>query len=387
MKKMAGKIRFLAAVLLLLAGIGVLSDQVTKRETVMQKTASDERGDKTQIDVMEVHFIDVGQGAATLVICGDAAMLIDAGDDTKGTAIQNYLNKQGITRLDYLILTHPDADHIGSAPVVITKYDIDRVFMSNFEKDNQTYRKLIQALDDKRLSWSTPEIGSSYTLGSATITIAGPVEQYEDPNNASIVFLLQHGENRFLFSGDAEEEAEKDIVAAHADLAADVYQAGHHGSRTSSTIAWMQAVNPTYAVISCEEGNRYGHPHAEVLNRFRERGILVFRTDEQGSIVAASDGTAITWNCAPSDTWQAGEPAGSDAVGQQAAEQTEITQSQQTVAEGEAVQELTYVLNIKTKKFHKPECSYLPTTNRLDASSGREEIVAQGYDPCKKCNP
>lgn len=383
MKKMAGKIRFLAAVLLLLAGIGVLSDQVATRETVMQKTASDKRGDKTQIDAMEVHFIDVGQGAATLVICGDAAMLIDAGDDTKGTAIQNYLNKQGITRLDYLILTHPDADHIGGAPVVITKYDIDRVFMSNFEKDNQTYRKLIQALDDKRLSWSTPEIGSSYTLGSAAITIAGPVEQYEDPNNASIVFLLQHGENRFLFSGDAEEEAEKDIVAANADLAADVYQAGHHGSRTSSTIAWMQAVNPTYAVISCEEGNRYGHPHAEVLNRFRERGTLVFRTDEQGSIVAASDGTAITWNCAPSDTWQAGEPTGSDAGGQQ----SEITQSQQTVAAGEAVQELTYVLNIKTKKFHKPECSYLPTTNRLDASSDREEIVAQGYDPCKKCNP
>lgn len=383
MKKMAGKIRFLAAVLLLLAGIGVLSDQVATRETVMQKTASDKRGNKTQIEAMEVHFIDVGQGAATLVICGDAAMLIDAGDDTKGTAIQNYLNKQGITRLDYLILTHPDADHIGGAPVVITKYDIDRVFMSNFEKDNQTYRKLIQALDDKRLSWSTPEIGSSYTLGSAAITIAGPVEQYEDPNNASIVFLLQHGENRFLFSGDAEEEAEKDIVAANADLAADVYQAGHHGSRTSSTIAWMQAVNPTYAVISCEEGNRYGHPHAEVLNRFRERGTLVFRTDEQGSIVAASDGTAITWNCAPSDTWQAGEPTGSDAGGQQA----EITQSQQTVAAGEAVQELTYVLNIKTKKFHKPECSYLPTTNGLDASSDREEIVAQGYDPCKKCNP
>ena len=107
-------------------------------------------------DEMQVHFIDVGQGDSTLITCGGHAMLIDAGDDSKGTAIQNYLQKQKITKLDYLVLTHPDSDHIGGAPVVSTKFSIDKVFVSNYEKDNKTYQKLIQALDDKNLKTSTP---------------------------------------------------------------------------------------------------------------------------------------------------------------------------------------------------------------------------------------
>lgn len=122
-------------------------------------------------DPMEVHFMNVGQGDATLVTCGGHAMLIDAGDDSKGTAIQNYLQKQKITKLDYLILTHPDADHIGGAPVIITKFNIGRVFVSNFEKDNETYRKLIQSLDDKQAKALTPKVNSSYTLGTASFTI------------------------------------------------------------------------------------------------------------------------------------------------------------------------------------------------------------------------
>ena len=123
--------------------------------------------DAANPDTMEVHFIDVGQGDSTLITCGEHAMLIDAGDDTKGTAIQNYLQKRKIKKLDYLILTHPDADHIGGAPVIITKFDIDKVFVSNYEKDTKTYQKLIQALDDKRLKYMTPGVGSQYTLGTA----------------------------------------------------------------------------------------------------------------------------------------------------------------------------------------------------------------------------
>ena len=115
----------------------------------------------TQASDMEVHFIDVGQGDCTLVKCGDSAMLIDTGDDSQGTAVQNYLQKQGIKKLDYLILTHPDADHIGAAPVIITKFQIDTVFIYNFEKDNKKYRKLIQELFDKRISYGTPAVGNS----------------------------------------------------------------------------------------------------------------------------------------------------------------------------------------------------------------------------------
>lgn len=262
-----------------------------------------------QTSVMEVHFIDVGQGDATLIKCGDRAMLIDTGDNSKGTLVQNYLQKQGVKKLDYLILTHPDADHIGAAPVIITKFQIDTVFMSNFEKDNSTYRKLIQALDEKRLSFSTPEAGSLYALGNAQFTILAPNAVYEDPNNASIALLLQNGDNRFLFSGDAEEEAENDILNNGISISADVYKVGHHGSRTSSSQAFLDKVKPDWAVISCAEENSYGHPHAQTLNALRRMSVIVFRTDEQGSIIAQSDGKKITWNCAPSETWKAGETA------------------------------------------------------------------------------
>lgn len=196
-------------------------------------------------DMMEVHYMDVGQGDATLITCGGHAMLIDAGDDTKGTAIQNYLQKRKIKELDYLILTHPDADHIGGAPVIITKFNIDKVFVSNYEKDTKTYQKLIQALDDKRLKYTTPAVGSEYALGTATITILAPNGKYDDPNEASIACVIQNGDNRFLFTGDAGEEAEKDMIDSGEKLAADVYKAGHHGSKYSSSSEFMKAVKPS----------------------------------------------------------------------------------------------------------------------------------------------
>ena len=166
----------------------------------------------TGSDAMEVHFLDVGQGDSTLITCGGHAMLIDTGDDSKGTAIQNYLQKQKVSTLDYLILTHPDSDHIGGAPVVITKFTINQVFVSNYEKDNKTYQKLIQSLDNKRLSYVTPDVGAQYPLGTATITFLAPNGEYDNPNDSSIAFLVQNGENRFLFTGDAGEDAETDIL-------------------------------------------------------------------------------------------------------------------------------------------------------------------------------
>lgn len=167
----------------------------------------------------------------------------------------------------------------------------------------------------------------------------------------------------------------------------------------------MDAVSPEYAVISCGEDNEYGHPHAATLNTLRSMGVKVFRTDEQGSLIAVSDGKKITWNAAPSDTWKAGEPTGSGAVssdtGKNAADTgndkaaDKSAGTEQSTAAAEEVKQsapqdtqgLTYVLNVKTKKFHIPSCSYLPTSNRKDSTQSREEIVSQGYEPCKKCNP
>lgn len=336
----------------------------------------------TDAERMEVHFIDVGQGDAVLIMCDGHAMLIDAGDYSKGTAIQNYLQKQNVKKLDYLILTHPDSDHIGGAPVIITKFEIDKVFVSNYEKDNKTYQKLIQALDNKRLKYTTPEVGAQYFLGTAEITILAPNGTYDDPNNASIALMLQNGKNKFLFTGDAEETAEQDILATGIDVSADVYKAGHHGSRTSTSQEFFKAVSPSCAVISCGEENSYGHPHAETLNTFRMNGVKVYRTDEDGTIVATSDGETITFNVPASETWKSGEPDGSSPVWEAPKQESK---KQETDKADE--NKITYILNTKTGKFHKPSCSSLPTTNRKDSSESRESIIAQGYEPCKRCNP
>ncbi|MBD5552598.1 MAG: MBL fold metallo-hydrolase [Lachnospiraceae bacterium] len=261
---------------------------------------------------LEVHFLDVGHGDSTVILCGEHVMMIDCGDDSQGTKLQNYLTKHGVKKLDYLVLTHPDKDHIGGAPVILTKFPIDQVFQSDYYKDNKTADKLRQTLEYARVDAITPQVGEEYQLGEAYFTILAPVGEYEESNNSSIALLLHFGDNTFLFTGDAEKEAENDMVenstTSGLSLKADVYQAGHHGSKSSSKKKFLSAVSPEFAVISCDYQGDYGHPHAEVLNRLREAGIKVFRTDEQGTIVAVSDGKNITWNCAPSESWIAGEP-------------------------------------------------------------------------------
>lgn len=256
---------------------------------------------------LQVHFLDIGQGDATLITCGGHAMLVDAGNNSKGTAVQSYLQSKGIERLDYIIGTHPDADHIGGLDVIITKLPAEKIFLPDFEKDTKTYEEVIQAVSYRNMKVTHPAAGETYPLGDADFTILGPVRKYRSANDNSICFLLEHGENKFLFTGDAEEDAEEDMLSTGADLSADVYKTAHHGSRTASTERFFQKVSPVYAVISCGEGNSYGHPNAEVLNRLRAAGVQMFRTDDQGTITASSDGLDIVFNCAPSDNWTAGE--------------------------------------------------------------------------------
>ncbi len=258
---------------------------------------------------LEIHYLDVGQGDATLILCDGHAMLIDAGDNDQGTAVQSYLESQGVTTLDYVIGTHPDADHIGGLDVVLYKFDCKTVIMPDFEKDTRTYDDVVQTMKQKRYKNTLPEVGTVYELGSAVFTIVAPDGEYGDnANDYSVGILLQHGENRFLFTGDAEEASEADMLENGIDLKADVFKAAHHGSRTANTEEFLQRVEPDYAVISCGEDNSYGHPHGEVMNRLRAMGTSVFRTDEQGTIVAYSDGTQITFNMSPDESWKAGEP-------------------------------------------------------------------------------
>lgn len=259
-------------------------------------------------DTLTVHFLDVGQGDCTLITCGEHAMLIDAGDNNMGTTVEMYLKKQNITKLDYVIGTHPDADHIGGMDVVIYKFDCDTIILPEFEKDTKTYRDVIDTINNKNYKITRPKAGQTYSLGQAQFTIISPVsDDYgDDANNYSVGIRLVFGDTSFLLAGDAEEEAEEDMLESGEELKADVYKASHHGSKSSNTEEFMEAVRPEYAVISCGEDNTYGHPHAQTLNTFRSMGIKVFRTDEQGAIIIKSDGKELTFNCSPSESWKSG---------------------------------------------------------------------------------
>lgn len=320
--KQGGRMQYLRRICRLLAGVLLLAcvcaGCTVTGKNIGGSASAEEAGSwdsKKTADSseMEVHFIDVGQGDATLIKASGQYMLIDAGDNDHGTAVQLYLKKQGVGKLDYLILTHVDEDHIGGADVIISKFDIGNIFIGDFPKNNKTYRELMDSMAFKNMGYSIPEVGTEFRLGDAVFTILAPNDTYEDANNSGIALILKNGSNSFLFSGDCEEEAEADMISNGIDLDVDVYKAGHHGSSTSSSEAFLDAMTPRYAVISCAEDNSYGHPHAETMNHLRARNIRVFRTDEQGSIIAYSDGKDITWSCSPSDSWQQGEKKQNDA--------------------------------------------------------------------------
>ncbi len=276
--------------------------------TVNKYTVSDKASEGQLTDKLTVHFLDVGQGDCVLITCGEHAMLIDAGDNSMGTTVELYLRKQNIKKLDYVIGTHPDADHIGGMDVIIYKFDCDTIILPDFEKNTATYRDVIDTINNKNYKITRSAAGKTYSLGQSEFTVISPVsDNYGDnANNYSVGIRLTYGDTSFLLAGDAEEEAEEDMLDSGQELKADVFKASHHGSRTSNTEEFLEAVNPKYAVISCGENNKYGHPHAQTLNTLRAMGIKVFRTDEQGAVIIKSDGKELTFNCSPSESWKAG---------------------------------------------------------------------------------
>lgn len=336
---------------------------------------------------MEVHYIDVGEADSALIVCDNEAMLVDTGNPDQGTAIRLYLKQHGVENLKYLLLTHSDRDHIGGAASVVSNVDIENLFMCRYEKDNDIYKNLINEIDYKNMTWSTPEVGSEYQLGDATITIVAPNREYDNPNDSSIAFVIRHGRNSFIFTGDAEEAAESDIVNNGLDISADVYYVGHHGSYTSSTQEFLDKVSPKYAVISCAKDNEYGHPHIETMEKLKAMDVKLYRTDDQGDIICYSDGSIIEFIVEACDNWSNGNSEVNESASTLVKHALAEVEQEKSV---ETDEEITYVLNANSKKFHKPTCDSvndMSQKNRLDVTLTKEEIIGMGYIPCKRCNP
>ena len=248
---------------------------------------------------LQVHYIDVGQADSILLICDGEYLLIDAGEKDSNDTVTHYLSDLGITSLDLIIATHAHSDHIGDMADVLQAIPAEVVWYPDYRHGTKAETNFLTAATNCGADLYQPELGQTYELGSATVTVLGPVKEYTDPNDMSIVVMVQHGQTRFLFTGDMEnvDAAENDLIAYWGEdaLKADVLKVGHHGARTSTSYHFLRSVMPEYAVISVGTGNSYGHPTQETLNILGQAEVYVYRTDYMGTIVATSDGTDISF--------------------------------------------------------------------------------------------
>lgn len=269
-------------------------NDATKAADLKSKQSQEISGD------LKVHYIDVGQGDSELIQVGDKNILIDAGTSDKKAL--DYLQSIGVTKIDYAIATHPHEDHIGSMDDIINNISVGTFYAPKITTTTKTFENMINALKKKNLQITVPKVGDTLNIGDATLTFLAPNStKYDDLNNYSIVCKLKYGNTSFLFTGDAEDISEGEMLQKQLDIQADVLKVGHHGSDSSTTEKFLDKVNPKYAVISCGKDNSYGHPHKVTLDKLNAKNINVFRTDLEGTIIATSDGKDITFNVKPVD--------------------------------------------------------------------------------------
>lgn len=365
-----------------------------------------------QAGTLTVTWLDVGQGDAAVIECGGQSMLIDGGKPEESSYIYAWLQQHGLSYLDVIVATHADADHIGGLSGALNFASVGTAYCSVATGTTETFQSFVKYLAKQGKTLTVPTADTSFSLGGAQVQILGPRRSAEDSNDNSIVLKVSFGASSFLFTGDAERAEEQDLLNAGVNLQSTVLKVGHHGADTSTLYPFLRAVAPQYAVISVGAGNSYGHPTEAVLSRLRDAGVTTFRTDLQGEITAVSDGQTVNFSTAKNASAEtlakagAGQTANAGSVAQNAG-------SGQNVAGAGAAGEAatvsanagggnaggvaatatgagSYVLNTNSHKFHLPSCPSVETIspkNRKDVNESREQIISEGYAPCKRCNP
>jgi len=291
-KSINSKIITVAAVLL----VAVLSLFLTKNFIPIDKVFEESGLRNTQqvsADKMYVSFIDVGQGNCTLLRCGGKAILVDSGEVGAAQTVINYIKNLGIDELNCVLVTHPHTDHMGAMTKILYEFKIDDLIMPEIPEEiiptNKTYEKFLTAVSDNAGNVIAAKPGETYSYGEMKLEIFAPLRDYDNLNDMSAVSRISYGDTSVMFTGDATTTVEKDLLKKNINYSATVLNVGHHGSKTSSSEAWLRAVNPKYAVICCGVNNDYGHPHSLITKRLEEFGIEYFETDLLGTIVFESD--------------------------------------------------------------------------------------------------
>ncbi|MFR8044217.1 ComEC/Rec2 family competence protein [Clostridium butyricum] len=322
---------------------------------------------------LNIHFIDVGQADSILIQQGNENMLIDAGNNDDENTLKNYLVSLGVKELKYAIATHPHEDHIGSMNYIINSLKVGQIYAPKVTASTKTYENLVNAVKNKGMQFKVPSVGETFYVGQAKCTILAPNNStYDDLNNYSIVVKVEFGNNSFLFTGDAEETSEKEMLSKGLNLKADVLKVGHHGSRTSSSDTFLNAVNAKYAVISVGKSNDYGHPNSETLARLNSRKVDVYRTDIHGTVIAVSDGNTI--KIKSPDTLN-NVNISEISVNNTSSNITELVQSDED-------RRTVYVSRNNGKIYHYDKtCSGLKNPNEMTL----EEAKNNGLRACAKC--
>ncbi len=318
--------------------------------------------------LLEVSFLDVGQGNAVLVENDGKYMLIDGGDREYASFVVSYLKQAGVEELEYVIASHYDADHLNGVVGVLHAFPCETVLAPDYVTDTRVYDSFCETITGQEVGLVYPSAGDVYAFGDAEFTIVCPDQYaYADVNDNSVGVRLVYGENSFLICGDAGEKSEAAMLQSGMLLDSDVYLASHHGSDSSSSMEFLEAVMPEAVVFSVGADNSYGHPSGRVLDDVAAVGAAVYRTDLQGTICVSSDGQRLLWNVEPVGEFSDVEAGTSEMVCEQ-----------------------TYILNMNTKKFHLPSCSStadIKSENRAEFYGTREELLEAGYDACKRCDP
>ena len=366
------KLRFLGAItalFLLLATLGgcVVPDEPFESDT--SADTSDAMALPTDSDFV-IHFIDVGQADAALVVCDGKTMLIDGGNVEDADLIYTYLKKQSVSHLDYVVCTHAHEDHVGGLSGALTAATAGTVYSPVTDYNSNAFRKFAAKAEERAGGLTVPVAGQVFSLGAASVTVVGPLKAYEETNDTSIVLRIVYGETSFLFTGDMESSAEADLLDAGAVLQSTVLKVGHHGSSTSTSYRFLREVAPKYGVISVGVGNQYDHPNEDVLSRLRDADVLLYRTDMQGDVVCVSDGVTVTFYTAKDNNLP-----------------TNPTEGDKTTSDGSAVTEYAYIGNLNSKTFHLPTCSVLPNEENRIYFTTRQEAEGNGYAACGRCKP
>ena len=353
--------------MMLLLILGVSGCQTSRAYEAKQPPMSDQLAEAVNEDAentegeLEIYFLDTGNSDC-IFINAEQKVLIDAGDNDDELMIVDFLKALKIEKIDYLVNTHPDADHAGGLDAVIENFAIGTVFISNGSAESKTYRDFVNAAVDKGLSPSVPLADKLFYLQPEMFMRFYNTEAKGSGNEVSLIVELVYKQQRFLFMGDAEKAQELAVLDQLDDV--DLVKIGHHGSRTSTSQELLERIKPEIAVILCGKNNSYGHPHQEVLDRLTAYGIEMYRTDLQGTLHVHSDGVNLSIEAM--------------------AESDKLSNDKNTSAAEEAEY---YIGNLNSKKFHLAECNSLPAEKNQIIFDSYEDAVNQGYTPCKVCNP